>query len=73
VINQNPTQGLSRIKFQQKTDYRIMVISQDGKVVERDKGYGTFADVDLRNHPAGVYHISLITDNNIQTLKIVKL
>ncbi|MDQ3244838.1 MAG: T9SS type A sorting domain-containing protein [bacterium] len=75
VLYPNPTTGKVRLDFpnESNADVKVRVIASNGKEVMMKVFLGGGdIDLDLENYKSGVYFISIRTDNNTHTRKILK-
>lgn len=73
----NPTSGYAslNIEFTEPVDAHILVMDATGRqlmLLREQKVLSAVYPVDLSNHPAGIYFVRIMVDNQVKTLKLVR-
>jgi hypothetical protein len=74
-VSPNPTNGSIRLVSSSGLDrkFTVKVFQLDGKMVFNENYTGTNEiNVDISNSPKGLYLLKIISDNNIQLIKVIK-
>ena len=70
----NPTRGVFEIRFPKVSDYKVIISSVTGQIVQTKTIYGDKVFVNIQNHPRGTYFIKITDANNAtKVAKVIKI
>ena len=77
TLSPNPTSGnaLLDVEFRKVLDARVQVYNMMGQLISEQRSRQTDKaqfELDLSNHPAGIYLIRITADNKTYTARLVK-
>jgi len=68
----NPTTSLVNITSNEISDYEVQITDVNGSRLTQQSSTGNQAQVDFSTYSNGIYFMSILKNNKIQTFKIIK-
>ena len=73
-IYPNPTKGMLKIEIPdlKENNARLMVFNNQGQLIKEIKVNSNFSEINLSNHPSGMYILKILIGQNSSEWKIIK-